>query len=181
MLEVQRCGTFRLKIQNIKFITEKRKIWNKIENNSNIKEHTNMDGKLRTNIEESSKAAGDFTKVYYDSLDNKRHQMSRLYLDNAIAVWNGNEVTGKDNIQNFFVGLPDIEHSVQAYDAQPVIDETIANQQTLLLIVSGTIRIKKAATKPFQQTFMITAEGDKWKIVRDCFRIQDALSTLNKK
>lgn len=140
-----------------------------------------MDGKLRTNIEESSKTAGDFTKVYYDSLDNKRHQMSRLYLENGIAVWNGNEIMGSDNIQNFFIGLPDIEHNVQSFDAQPVIDETISNQQTLLLIVAGTVRIKKTTSKPFQQTFMITAQGDKWKIVRDCFRIQDALCTLHKK
>lgn len=140
-----------------------------------------MDGQLRTNIEESSKTAGDFTKVYYDSLDKKRHQMSRLYMDNAIAVWNGNEVIGKDNIQQFFVGLPDLEHTVATYDAQPIIDETVSNQQTLLLIVAGTIRIKSKITKPFQQTFMITAQGDKWKIVRDCFRIQDALSTLHKK
>lgn len=139
-----------------------------------------MDGQLRMNIEESSKTAGDFTKVYYDSLDKKRHQMSRLYMDNAIAVWNGNEVIGKDNIQQFFVGLPDIEHAVHSYDAQPIIDDTIPNQQTLLLIVAGTIRIKNKVSKPFQQTFMITAEGGKWKIVRDCFRIQDALSTLNK-
>lgn len=139
-----------------------------------------MDGKLRTTIEESSKTAGDFTRVYYDSLNNKRHLMSRLFLDNAIAVWNGNEVIGKDNIQQFFISLPDIEHTVLTYDVQPVIDETISNQQTLLLVVAGTIRIKRQTSKPFQQTFMITAQGDKWKIVRDCFRIQDALSTLNK-
>lgn len=139
-----------------------------------------MDGQLRTNIEESSKTAGDFTKVYYDSLDKKRHQMSRLYMDNAIAVWNGNEVIGKDNIQQFFISLPDIEHTVISYDAQPIIDETVSNQQTLLLIVAGTIRIRRNIPKPFQQTFMITAEGGKWKIVRDCFRIQDALSTMHK-
>lgn len=140
-----------------------------------------MDDKLRTNIEESIKTAGDFTKVYYDSLDNKRHQIARLYLDNAIAVWNGNEVIGKEEIQKFFITLPDIEHTVISYDVQPVIDETISNQQTLLLITAGTVRIKKTSTKPFQQTFMITAQGDKWKIVRDSFRIQDALSTMHKK
>lgn len=136
---------------------------------------------LRLNIEESTKTAGDFTKVYYDSLDKKRHQMSRLYMDNAIAVWNGNDVCGKDNIQQFFVSLPDLEHTVLTYDVQPIIDETVSNQQTLLLIVAGTIRIKQKVSKPFQQTFMITAQGDKWKIVRDNFRIQDALSTLQRK
>lgn len=137
------------------------------------------DAAFRTNIDELSKTAADFTKVYYESLDRKRHLMARLYLDNAIVVWNGNEVSGKENIQKFFTSLPDTQHTIFTYDAQPVIDDTVANQQTLLLIVSGSIRIKKLVGKPFQQTFMVTAVGDKWKIVRDCFRIQDALSTLN--
>lgn len=140
-----------------------------------------MDAKFQKTVEESTIAADDFTKVYYESFHRKRHQMVRLYLDNAIAVWNGNEINGKDNIQKFFTSLPDIEHNVITYDVQPIIDETTSNQQTLLLIVAGTVRIKKVMGKPFQQTFMITAQDDKWKIVRDCFRIQDALSTLHKK
>lgn len=139
-----------------------------------------MNAALRTNIEESSRTAEDFTKLYYESLDKKRHQMSRLYLDNGVAVWNGNDITGKDNIQKFFETLPATEHTVVTVDAQPVIDEAVSSQRTLLLIVSGTIRINNSS-KPFQQTFMVTAQGDKWKIVSDCFRIQDALATVNKK
>lgn len=139
-----------------------------------------MNAALRSNIEESSRTAEDFTKLYYESLDKKRHQMSRLYLDNGVAVWNGNDITGKDNIQKFFESLPATEHTVVTVDAQPVIDEAVSSQRTLLLIVSGSIRVNNSS-KPFQQTFMVTAQGDKWKIVSDCFRIQDALSTVNKK
>lgn len=139
-----------------------------------------MNANFRSNIEESSRTAEDFTKLYYESLDKKRHQMSRLYLDNGIAVWNGNDITGKENIQKFFEGLPATEHTVVTVDAQPVIDEAVSTQRTLLIIVSGSIRFNNS-TKPFQQTFMVTAQGDKWKIVSDCFRIQDALSTVSKK
>lgn len=109
-------------------------------------------------------------------------QISRLYLDNAICVWNGNGTTGKENIQKFIQELPSTEHSITTLDAQPVIDE-IANQNTMLIMVSGMSRIQSNQNqqKQFQQTFMITAQGDKWKIVSDCFRIQDALSTIDRK
>lgn len=107
--------------------------------------------------------------------------MSRLYMDNAIAVWNGNGTTGKDDIQKFYQELPTTDHTITTLDAQPVIDESTSNQKTLLIMVSGLFRIQGSSQKQFQQTFMITAQGDKWKIASDCFRIQDALSTADKK
>lgn len=96
-------------------------------------------------------------------------------MDNAIAVWNGNGLNGKENIQNFIQGLPSTEHNVSVCDAQPIIDEVTSNQKTLLVLVSGSVRILSNTAKPFQQTFVISAHDDKWKIVRDCFRFQDAL------
>lgn len=107
--------------------------------------------------------------------------MSRLYLDNAIAIWNGNGTTGKENIQKFFQDLPTTEHTITTLDSQPVIDESVSNQKTLLIMVSGMFRVSNNPGKQFQQTFMVTAQGDKWKIVSDCFRIQDALSTVERK
>jgi len=141
------------------------------------KERPKMSAEFRAKVEESSRTAEEFTKLYYDSVDKKRHQMSRLYLDNAIVVWNGNGTTGKDNIQKYFQDLPSTEHNITTLDAQPVIDEATLNQKTLLVMVSGVFRLQGNSQKPFQQTFMITAQGDKWKIVSDCFRIQDALNT----
>lgn len=108
-------------------------------------------------------------------------QLSRLYLDNAIAIWNGNGITGRENIQKFFQDLPTTEHTVTTLDAQPVIDEAVSNQNTLLIMVSGNFRVLNNSAKQFQHTFMITAQSDKWKIVSDCFRIQDALSTIDKR
>ncbi|XP_031630885.1 NTF2-related export protein-like [Contarinia nasturtii] len=140
-----------------------------------------MNAEFRSKVEESSRTAEDFTKLYYESLDKKRHQMSRLYLDNAIAIWNGNGTTGKENIQKFFQDLPITEHTITTLDAQPVIDEALSNQKTLLIMVSGMFRIQNNQSKQFQQTFIITAHEEKWKIVSDCFRIQDALSTIDKK
>lgn len=139
-----------------------------------------MNDDLRSKVIESSQTAEKFIAVFYDSLDKRRHQMSRLYLDNAIMTWNGNGIRGEENIQKFIEDLPAMEHSVLTLGAQPVIDDAVINQKTLLLLVSGLIKMSNSS-KPFQQTFVVTAQDDKWKIVNDCFRIQDALSTQNKK
>lgn len=106
--------------------------------------------------------------------------MSRLYLDNATVVWNGNGTVGKDDIQKYFQELPTTEHSISTLDAQPIIDDATLNQRTILVMASGYFKLGSNGAKPFQQTFMITAQGDKWKIVSDCFRTQDGLSTANK-
>lgn len=139
-----------------------------------------MSTDFRTKIDDSTRTAEEFTKLYYESLDKKRHQISRLYLDNATAVWNGNGVNGKDGIQKFIEALPSTEHTITTMDVQPIIDDALSNQTTLMIMVSGMSKIPtKQYQKNFQQTFMITAQGDKWKIVSDCFRIQDGLSTVN--
>lgn len=107
--------------------------------------------------------------------------MSRLYLDTGLLVWNGNESLGKDNVQTYFQNLPSSQHTIVTLDAQPIIDDSISNQPTFLVQVSGNVAFQNNPIKPFQQTFMITAQGDKWKIASDCFRLQDALSTVEKK
>jgi NTF2-related export protein 1/2 len=113
--------------------------------------------------------------LYYDSLDKKRHQVSKLYLENATFVWNGNASIGKDNIQKFFQELPSSEHQMTTVDAQPIIDNTVSQTFTFLVQVSGTVKYQDSPSRAFQQTFMLTAQQDKWKIVNDCFRLQDGI------
>lgn len=101
--------------------------------------------------------------------------MSRLYLDTGLLVWNGNEAVGSEKIQKYYQDLPSSEHSIQTLDAQPIVDDAVAGQPTYLIQVSGVVKFQSAGAKPFQQTFVITAQADKWKIASDCFRMQDAL------
>ncbi len=46
--------------------------------------------------------------------------LTRLYLDKATLVWNGNAVTGHDALGEFFESLPSSEFQVQSLDCQPV-------------------------------------------------------------
>lgn len=101
--------------------------------------------------------------------------MAKLYLDNGLLTWNGIGASGKESIEKYIQELPASEHTISTLDAHPVLDEAVGTQITLLIQVSGTVKFHEQSTKMFQQTFLITAQGDKWKIVSDCFRIQDAL------
>lgn len=51
-----------------------------------------------------------------------------------------------------------------------LIGPGITNQLTFLVKVGGQVKFEEKSSKPFNQTFLITAVGDKWKIVSDCFR-----------
>lgn len=42
-----------------------------------------------------------------------------------------------------------------------------------MILVCGFVKFQERVSRPFQQNFMITAQGDKWKIVSDCFRLQE--------
>lgn len=46
--------------------------------------------------------------------------LSRLYLDKATLVWNGNAVSGQDGLVEFFEMLPSSEFQVTTFDCQPV-------------------------------------------------------------
>ncbi|XP_014235155.1 NTF2-related export protein [Trichogramma pretiosum] len=136
-----------------------------------------MDEDLRAKSDQACRTAEEFTKLYYESLDKRRYLMSRLYMDTAILVWNGNGVEGKDKIQHFWTELPASDHTVITLDAQPVTVPAVANQLTFLVKISGQVRYHEKSAKTFNQNFLITALGDKWKIVSDCFRTQEALES----
>ncbi|KAF4527751.1 hypothetical protein B566_EDAN013159 [Ephemera danica] len=55
-------------------------------------------------------------------------------------------------------------------------DLAVGGNITLNLLVAGLVRYSDLRPTPFTQDFMITAQEDKWKIVSDCFRLQEDLS-----
>ncbi|GLH00288.1 NTF2-related export protein [Gryllus bimaculatus] len=121
--------------------------------------------------EEACTLAENFVKFYYESVDRMRHRMSRLYLDSATLIWNGNGVMGNQYIQEFFEKLPRTDHGVSTVDCQPLSQGAGLTQDfTFVLKVSGTVLLSADISKTFQQNLLITTEGDKMKIVSDCYR-----------
>ncbi|XP_043518090.1 NTF2-related export protein isoform X2 [Frieseomelitta varia] len=123
-----------------------------------------MEQDLKTKIDQACRTAEEFTKLYYESLDKRRYLISRLYLDTATLIWNGNGIEGKDNIQKFWTDLPPSDHSVFTLDAQPITGPEMADQLTFLVKVGGQVKYDDKISKPFSQCFLIAAMGDKWKI-----------------
>ncbi|KAJ8937762.1 hypothetical protein NQ318_006625 [Aromia moschata] len=119
---------------------------------------------MKAKIDQACRIAEEFTKLYYETIDKRRHLMSRLYLETGLLAWNGNGVTGNENIQKFVIDLP------------PYRPHTaVSGQLTFMIQASGSVKYQDKTPKTFQQNFVVTAQGDKWKIVSDCFRVQEPL------
>lgn len=125
------------------------------------------------NVDNACETAEEFTKLYYKQVDNSRHLTSKLYTDDSLLVWNGNGVNGRENIQKFLMDLPGSTHSLKTLDAQPISDGIVGNNLSYLIQACGDVTYQnEESRKPFQQTFLIVAVEDKWKIASDCFRLQ---------
>ncbi|XP_021707652.1 NTF2-related export protein [Aedes aegypti] len=72
------------------------------------------------------------------------------------------------NIQKYFQELPRFEHIMNTLVTQPIIGDAVSSQLTFIIKLSGTVIYQDNSTKPFQKTFTVTAQGDKWKIASNC-------------
>eukprot|EP00099_Drosophila_melanogaster_P020372 NP_611833.1 NTF2-related export protein 1, isoform A [Drosophila melanogaster] len=132
-----------------------------------------MDSDLKAKVESCARTADTFTRLYYASVDNRRQQIGRLYLDNATLSWNGNGAIGRQMIESYFQELPSSNHQLNTLDAQPIVDQAVSNQLAYLIMASGSVKFADQQLRKFQQTFIVTAENDKWKVVSDCYRMQE--------
>ncbi|XP_023014035.1 NTF2-related export protein 1 [Leptinotarsa decemlineata] len=135
---------------------------------------------IKLKIDQACRVAEEFTKLYYETVDKRRHLISRLYLDTGVLAWNGNGVTGNENILKFMIDLPATDHVINTLDAQPILDSAVNGQLTFMIQVTGSVKYQEKTPKSFQQNFIVTAQGDKWKVVSDCFRLQEPLNSQNK-
>ncbi|XP_049561204.1 NTF2-related export protein 2 isoform X1 [Orcinus orca] len=128
-------------------------------------------------VDQACKAAEEFVNIYYETMDKRRQALTRLYLDKATLVWNGNVVTGLEALTKFFDVLPSSEFQVNMLDCQPVHEQATQAQATVLVVTSGTVKFDGNRQHYFNQNFLLTAQSTAdnivWKIASDCFRFQD--------
>ncbi|XP_064637260.1 NTF2-related export protein 2-like [Lineus longissimus] len=129
------------------------------------------DWKLR--VEDSCEAAIEFSKLYYETFDQRPKKLQKLYMDSAILVWNGNKVTGVSDILSFYENLPSCEHTIDSVDCQPIANSATQGQLAILVTTMGCSKFKGNKPSVFQQTFVLTSQGKVWKIVSDNFRSQE--------
>ncbi|XP_015910174.1 NTF2-related export protein 2 [Parasteatoda tepidariorum] len=132
----------------------------------------------RSKVELAGQAGDTFSKLFYETLDKKRHAVSNLYMDLATLVWNGNPHCTKEAIGKFYESLPVSRTEIKCVDAQPVFEEVV-QQTTVLVTVSGNITFTGRTSKLFTESIMLTTQsgpnGNVWKIVSDNFRFHDTV------
>ncbi|XP_008851183.1 NTF2-related export protein 2 [Nannospalax galili] len=132
---------------------------------------------FKTYVDQACRAAEEFVNIYYETMDKRRHAITRLYLDKASLIWNGNAVTGMEGLKKFFDMLPSSEFQVNILDCQPVHEQATQAQTTILVVTSGTVKFDGNKQHFFNQNFLLTAQSTPnstvWKIASDCFRFQD--------
>ncbi|CAI9180931.1 unnamed protein product [Rangifer tarandus platyrhynchus] len=132
---------------------------------------------FKTYVDQACRAAEEFVNIYYETMDKRRRALTRLYLDKATLIWNGNVVTGLEALANFFDMLPSSEFQVNMLDCQPVHEQATQAQTTVLVVTSGTVKFDGNKQHYFNQNFLLTAQttanNTVWKIASDCFRFQD--------
>ncbi|XP_010892644.1 NTF2-related export protein 2 isoform X2 [Esox lucius] len=120
---------------------------------------------FRSHVDASCRYSEEFTNIYYDCMDKKRRTLTRLYLDKATLVWNGNAVSGQAALGEFFESLPS--------------KLATQGQTTLLVVTAGQVKFDGHKQRYFNQNFLLTAQASPtsdqpvWKIASDCFRFQD--------
>uniref|UniRef100_A0A0K0DAC5 Conserved oligomeric Golgi complex subunit 3 n=1 Tax=Angiostrongylus cantonensis TaxID=6313 RepID=A0A0K0DAC5_ANGCA len=90
--------------------------------------------------EEICKEAANFTKIFYDAMDRKREKINYLYCDSgATLVWNGNPVSGCDNIFKFISSLPETDHHLVSVDVQRINAGLPGSTNLLTITTAGTV------------------------------------------
>ena len=119
-------------------------------------------------IDATCETGTEVVNKFYRFNDKRRHEIGNLYMDTAVALWNGNLLQGNMNITKFYQDLPTSTHSISSVDCQPVSDET---GMRLLISVEGIVQFEGMGPQNFSQMFIIARQLDSvWKITNDCYR-----------
>ena len=68
-------------------------------------------------------------------MDQKRHQITKLYSNDAILVYEGNKIKSSKEIGDFYGKMPSSSHRVTTLDAQPISQKMLNGISSVL--VSG--------------------------------------------
>ncbi|KAL1475863.1 hypothetical protein MTO96_019088 [Rhipicephalus appendiculatus] len=131
------------------------------------------DARFYQQADQATKAGKDFARLFYDTLEKRRHLLSNLFLDTANLVWNGNPYCTKEAIGRFYESLPACQTDVMCADAQPFRGEFVQGQTAIHVVVAGQIKFSGKRWVPYTESFVLTAQDNVWKIAVDTFRFQE--------
>eukprot|EP00118_Oscarella_pearsei_P004360 m.18517 g.18517 ORF g.18517 m.18517 type:complete len:137 (+) comp27673_c0_seq3:339-749(+) len=124
-------------------------------------------------VERASSAGQEFVKIFYDTIDKKKHLIAHLYTSMSSVVWNGNSSTGVEAVTSFLQSLPSSSHVLTSLDCHPIPEVASPGQTSILVATEGMVKYEGNKERPFSQNFILTSQSGVWKIVSDCFRFTD--------
>ncbi|MEE6497043.1 hypothetical protein FKM82_002568 [Ascaphus truei] len=90
---------------------------------------------FRTDVDLACRAAEEFVNIYYETIDKRRRLLTKLYMDTATLVWNGNPISGQEALIEFFEMLPSSEFQVNMFDCQPVHAFPLSEDVSMAILV----------------------------------------------
>lgn len=115
-----------------------------------------------------------FSEVFYHVHDLRRGDTAAMYAPDAVKVWNGHVMTGKDAIASFLANFPVSQHEVESVDAHQVY--LGGNTGTLVTVtVTGFVKFGFRPKFRFKQTFSLERDPSQqqaqiYTILSDTFR-----------
>ncbi|KAF7303223.1 NTF2 domain-containing protein [Mycena kentingensis (nom. inval.)] len=124
-------------------------------------------------IEIATRAADDFTRIYYSAYDSKSRltELPKLYRPTSALTWNGTPFQGQDGLINLVTNMPPTKHEIQSFDCHPIPG---TSPPSLLIIVSGNVthglgpagnpagsssKNKEGHPRVFSQTFVLIPDA----------------------
>ncbi|CAD6564104.1 MAG: hypothetical protein CYPHOPRED_001964 [Cyphobasidiales sp. Tagirdzhanova-0007] len=88
-----------------------------------------------------------FVASYYGAWDNDRPVLAQLYRPQSRVVWNGNPISGVQEMVQFVDKMPASKHDIQAYDSHPLPGpaNTDVAFTSIVVTVSGTVQFYNAS------------------------------------
>ncbi|KAF9786883.1 NTF2-like protein [Thelephora terrestris] len=101
----------------------------------------------RDDIEIATRAADQFTRLYYSTYDSPARtiDLPKFYRPSSAITWNGNPFAGANGIRELLADTPITKHEVQCFDCHPIPGSQPPN---LLVTVSGTVTHGNPPTVP---------------------------------
>jgi len=102
-----------------------------------------------------------FKDLFFAIFDAQREEVSNLYRDQSILIWNGHRKTGVNEIKTLNKALPSSKHDIKSTDAQPIFFNVESkNQQmtttSILVIVTGDVKWgMDSSVQGFHHTFVL--------------------------
>ncbi|KAG2040180.1 hypothetical protein BDR03DRAFT_858535 [Suillus americanus] len=113
--------------------------------------------------------AKNFTEFYYSQFAQGRLNLAPLYRPHSMLTWEGKPFQGGSNIVEHLAALPfeKVAHKISTFDAQP----SSLDMSTLLINVTGLLRVDGDQELQFSQVFVLAKEGESFYVLNDMFRL----------